>query len=130
MVWVIIACALVVLGLASFAGLGRLGEMPAEAVNDRPKGYVPDGPVTQALLAEMRLPRASTGYAHGPVNGYLANIASGSALPAARAQFPVVRGGYDMQVVDELIERPRYERPTAQPVDAAEPSTDTPRRAL
>lgn len=130
MVWAIIVCALVVLGLASFAGLGRLGEMPAEAVNDRPKGYIPDGPVTQALLKELRLPQASTGYAHGPVNGYLANIASGSALPAEQTRFPVVRGGYDMQVVDELIERPRYERPTAQPVEDAGVSTDTPRRAV
>ena len=112
--WIAIAAvAIVVLGFAAFAGLGKFGEMPAEAVNDRPKGLVPDGPVNDALLEKLRLPTAMSGYDRIEVDDYLRGIAAGPAGPASEALFTVVKHGYDMQVVDHLIERPRYERPTA-----------------
>lgn len=120
--WIIIAAvAVVVLGFAAFAGLGKFGEMPAHAVNDRPKGVVPDGPVNDALLAALKIPTASSGYDRAEVDEYLRGIAAGTAAPAADTLFTVVKRGYDMQVVDNLIERPRYERPTAA-VDVDDPS--------
>ncbi|HJE52281.1 MAG TPA: hypothetical protein K8V15_09985 [Tessaracoccus flavescens] len=114
--WIVIgAVAIIALGLAAFAGLGKFGEMPATAVTDRPKGFIPDGPVTAELLAALQLPTASSGYDKAEVDAYLASIPTGQAAPASETFFTVGRKGYDMQAVDELIERPRYERPTAAP---------------
>ena len=112
--WIaIVAVAIAVLGLAAFAGMGRLGEMPADAVVDRPRGRVPHGPVTHAFLAEAVLPTAWPGYAREQVDQYLAAVADGAAAPASETLFDVVRRGYDMQVVDELLLRAEYERPLA-----------------
>ena len=112
--WIaIVAVAIVVLGLAAFAGMGRLGEMPPDAVIDRPKGRVPDGPVTPEFLAAAVLPTAWSGYRRDQVDAYLAAVADGSAAPASDTLFDVVRRGYDMQVVDELLLRAHYERPIA-----------------
>ena len=120
--WIaIVAVAVAVLGAAVYAGRGTLGEMPASAVNDRPKGVVPDGPVTPELLAELRIPGALTGYRRDQVDAYLDDVAVGIAGPAAAQHFDVVRGGYDMQVVDVLIERPRVDELAT--VSAAEAPT-------
>ncbi|MDO5677450.1 MAG: DivIVA domain-containing protein [Propionibacteriaceae bacterium] len=106
--WIAIgAVAVAVLVAAAFAGLGKFGEMPARAVTDRPKGHVPDGVLTPDLLAELRIPQAFTGYRPEQVDAYLAQVAAGTAGPASETLFDVVRGGYDMQVVDQLLERPR-----------------------
>lgn len=113
--WIVIgAIGIVVLGLAAFAGLGKFGEMPAEAVNDRPKGHIPEGSVTHEFLQELSVPTASSGYDKDEVDAYLRAIVNGTAAPAAETLFTVVKRGYDMQVIDNIIERPRYERPTAQ----------------
>ena len=40
-------------------------------------------------------------------------MADGAAAPASETLFDVVRRGYDMQVVDELLLRAEYERPMA-----------------
>ncbi|GAA4897080.1 hypothetical protein GCM10025789_13680 [Tessaracoccus lubricantis] len=105
--WIAIAAvAVAVLGASVYAGLGKLGEMPQEPVNDRPKGHVPDGALTPDLLAELRIPLALSGYRPSQVDAYLAQVVAGVAAPAATQRFDVVWRGYDMQVVDDLIERP------------------------
>lgn len=110
--WVyIVVVAVAVLVMAAFAGAGRFGEMPQRPVNDRPKGRVPAGPVTVELLEDLSIPLVSTGYEPRAVDGYLAEIAEGSAAAVAETRFRVVRWGYDMQIVDALIERPRPLRP-------------------
>ena len=112
--WIaIVAVAVVVLGLAAVAGMGRLGEMPPEAVIDRPRGRVPDGPVTAEFLAAAVLPTAWSGYRRDQVDAYLAAVADGAAPPASGTLFDVTRRGYDMQVIDELLLRAGYERPRA-----------------
>ncbi|MBK7821813.1 MAG: hypothetical protein IPJ61_12245 [Tessaracoccus sp.] len=103
---VIVAVGLAVLVFAAYAGMGRLGEMAPHGVIDRARGIVPDGPVTEEFLAQARLPVAATGYARADVDTYLRALAEGTAAPAAQTFFPVVRGGYDMQVVDALLDRP------------------------
>lgn len=120
--WIaIVAVAIVVLGLAAFAGLGRMGEMPAEAVTDRPKGRIPDGPVTPEFVAGLRIPTAWTGYDRRQVDNYLHALGEGLAPPASETVFDVVRRGYDMQIVDELMLRADYERPTPEEDEATEP---------
>lgn len=117
--WIaVVAVAIVTLGFAAFAGLGRLGEMPAEAVTDRPRGRLPVGPVTHDFLAEAILPTAWSGYRRDQVDRYLAGLADGSAPPASETVFDVVRRGYDMQVIDELLLRGGYERPMPAAADA------------
>lgn len=116
--WVyIVVVAVAVLVMAAFAGAGRFGEMPQRPVNDRPKGRVPAGPVTVELLEDLSIPLVSTGYEPRAVDGYLAEIAEGSAAAVAETRFRVVRWGYDMQIVDALIERPRPLRPASTLVD-------------
>lgn len=104
MVWGIVVVAVVVLGLGAWAGTGRLGEMP-EVVNDRPKGHVPDGPVNDAFLRDLRLPRASSGYDRGQVDAYLRAFVDGEQGEELESVFDIVRGGYDMQVTDEVLDR-------------------------
>ena len=105
--WIaVVAVGLVVLACAAYAGLGHFGEMAPHGVIDRARGIVPDGPVTEEFLKDARLPVASTGYARAQVDEYLAALAVGTAAPAAQTLFPVVRGGYDMQVVDAPLDRP------------------------
>ncbi|WGT46587.1 DivIVA domain-containing protein [Tessaracoccus lacteus] len=120
--WIAIVCGLMVLGAAAYVALGHFGEMQTEPVLDRPRGRVPDGPVTAGFLAEARLPTASAGYDRTEVDAYLDEIAAGTAGPATDAVFVVRRGGYDMQVIDELLRRPRVEFDPAQAV-APEPTT-------
>ena len=103
MVWAIVVVAIAVLGVAAWAGTGRLGEMP-EPVVDRPKAYIPDGAVDAAFREAVRIPRAVTGYHREQVDDFLAVHASGSA-EGAEVAFDVVRGGYDMQAVDEVLSR-------------------------
>lgn len=103
MVWVMVVVAIAVLGVAAWAGTGRLGEMP-EAVNDRPKPHLPDGPIDAAFVEALAIPLASTGYRCSQVDSHLeAHAAGEAAIPEPR--FDVVRHGYDMQVVDAVLER-------------------------
>lgn len=103
MVWAIVVVAIAVLGVAAWAGTGRLGEMPG-AVTDRPKAHIPEGPVDAAFLEALVLPVATTGYSQSQVDAVLAAHAAGEdADPGTR--FRVVAGGYDMQAVDAVIER-------------------------
>lgn len=122
--WVAIgAVAVAVLVAAAFAGLGKFGEMPAEAVHDRPKGLVPEGPITPDLLERLRLPTARTGYSPGQVDEYLAALVAGLRPPSEDVLFDVVRRGYDMQVLDALLARPVPFR--AEPPVEEEASTDS-----
>lgn len=101
MVWMIVASALVVLGLAAMAGTGRFGEMPGP-VNDRPRPVLPEVPYGPEYLARLRLPRTTTGYDPGQVDEYLRRALT--ELPDGDPLFDVVRGGYDMQAADLVIE--------------------------
>lgn len=103
MVWAIVVVAIAVLGVAAWAGTGKLGEMPG-AVVDRPKAHVPPGPVDEEFVRELSLPRVATGYRPSQVDDLLAAHLAGAELePGTR--FDVVRRGYDMQAVDAVIER-------------------------
>ena len=125
MIWVFAGIvALGVLVAAAFAGLGRFGQMPDAPILDRPRGRVPDGPVTDAMLAELTLPKAPTGYDRAAVDEYLREIADGTAIPASEKKFKVVSEGYDMHVVDNILARERYERPTAVDADFTRPEPD------
>lgn len=110
MVWLVVGCAVAVLATAAYAGMGKLGQMPHTAVNDRPKGYLPEGPITLELLDQLRLPGAWTGYERAAVDAHLRAVARQEG-ELGEASFPVVRGGYDMQAVDELLDRPRRSAP-------------------
>ena len=103
MVWLIVVVAIVVLALATWAGTGRLGQMP-EAVNDRPKGRIPSGLVDEEFLEELQIPIARVGYEPVQVDELLDHyVATGSAPEDIR--FDTTRRGYDMQLVDEVLER-------------------------
>lgn len=127
MIWVaagILAAGVLV--AAAFAGLGRFGEMPQQPVTDRPRGRVPEGAVTEQFLAELQLPRAVSGYERSAVDQYLREIADGTAVPADEKRFKVVSEGYDMLVVDDILARERYERPTAAVFTRPEAEDPTP----
>lgn len=109
MVWAIVVVAIAVLGVAAWAGTGRLGEMP-ETVTDRPKAHIPDGPVDQDFLESVSLPVASTGYRRSQVDDVLAGHVAGVALETDH-RFDVVRRGYDMQAVDMILDRMRPDPP-------------------
>lgn len=113
MVWAIVVVAIAVLGVAAWAGTGRLGEMP-ETVSDRPKAHIPDGPVDASFLTALSIPTVSTGYRTSQVDAHLDAYVAGDAEPSA-ARFDVVRRGYDMQAVDAVLERMRI-----TPVQAAD----------
>ena len=103
MVWAIVVVAIAVLGVAAWAGTGKLGEMPGTVI-DRPKAHVPEGPVDEGFVANLSLPTAGTGYQRSQVDALLAAHVSGEDIePGTR--FDVVRRGYDMQAVDAVIER-------------------------
>ena len=105
MVWVIVAAAIVVLGLGAWAGTGRLGSMPP-VERDRPRPVIPAGPVDQAFLDDLRIPLARHGYQTAAVDEYLDQVVAG--VPAespAEVRFPVVRNGYDMQAADLVLDR-------------------------
>ena len=76
MVWAIVVVAIGILGVAAWAGTGRLGEMPG-AVDDRPKPHVPDGPVDEVFLTHLSLPIAGTGYRCSQVDALLAAHVAG-----------------------------------------------------
>ncbi|NHB85559.1 hypothetical protein G7085_15660 [Tessaracoccus sp. HDW20] len=109
--WIaIVAVGVVVLGLAAYAALGNLGEMPAGPVTDNPKGRVPEGPVDGEFLASAVLPRRVNGYGRDEVDAYLASVVAGEAAPPSEVTFPVTFAGYDMAVIDELLERIEQQR--------------------
>lgn len=103
MIWAIVVVAIGVLGVAAWAGTGRLGEMPGTVI-DRPKAHVPDGAVDEEFLEALSLPIAATGYRRSQVDAVLqAHVLQQDIEPGTR--FDVVRRGYDMQAVDRVIER-------------------------
>ncbi len=105
MVWGIVVVAVIVLALGAWAGAGHLGEMPGP-VNDRPKPHIPEGPVDRAFLDRVRIPRVGVGYSPSQVDAYLEGFLSGPPTGEELEQsFDVVRGGYDMQAVDVVLER-------------------------
>jgi len=114
MVWAIVVVAIAVLGVAAWAGTGKLGEMPGTII-DRPKAHLPEGPVDGGFVANLSLPTAGTGYQRSQVDALLAAHVSGADIePGTR--FDVVRRGYDMQAVDAVIERiSEHEYPGAAP---------------
>lgn len=115
MVWAIVAVAIIVLALGAWAGAGHLGEMP-EPVTDRPKPHIPVGPVDRAFLDEMRIPRVGVGYSPAQVDAYLAGFVSDEPDRASLEQvFDVVRGGYDMQAIDLVLERMAAPAPHPEP---------------
>lgn len=129
MVWVIVVVAIAVLGVAAWAGTGRLGEMP-EAVTDRPKPHLPDGPVDAAFLSELSIPLVSTGYNTSQVDAHLRAHVEGETVDL-EPRFDVVRRGYDMQAVDSVLEL--MASPSAEPVtirpepdEATSPSSSVP----
>ncbi len=104
--WIaIVAVGVVVIGIAAYAATGRLGEMPAEPVTDDPRGRVPDGPVDADLLARLVIPRRINGYAPEEVDEHLSAVVEGTATPSREVRFRVVRRGYNMAVVDEILDR-------------------------
>lgn len=116
MVWLIVAVAIVVLGLAAWAGAGHLGQLPP-VVDDRPKGFIPDGEVNAEFLEKMRLPTSSTGYSRTEVDDLLAEVVNGAFVYEPR--FTVESGGYNMQAVDAVLDRLLAQAPARR---AAEPS--------
>ncbi len=114
MVWAIVVVAIAVLGVAAWAGTGKVGEMPGTVI-DRPKAHLPEGPVDEGFVANLSLPTAGTGYQRSQVDALLAAHVSGADIePGTR--FDVVRRGYDMQAVDAVIERiSEHEYPEAAP---------------
>lgn len=104
MVWAIVVVAVLVMAVGAWVGTGKLGEMP-DVVNDRPKGRIPDGEVDAAFLEGLAVPLAPTGYDPAQVDKYLDDVIAGEAAPAAEVRFDTVRRGYDMQVVDAILER-------------------------
>lgn len=105
MVWVIVVAALVVLGLAAWAGTGRFGAMPGP-VNDSPRPVIPPGPVNRAFLDALQLPLAAHGYAVAEVQDYLqSHVAGESTAPPSETTFTVQRRGYNMAAVDAVLER-------------------------
>ena len=96
---------IVVLGLAAYAATGKLGEMPATAVTDTPKGFVPDGPVDEASLQATIIPLRAHGYTEQEVDDYLTLAVRGEGVSPQDVRFKVKRRGYDMAVVDELLDR-------------------------
>lgn len=105
MVWLIVVAALVVLGLAAWAGTGRFGAMP-EPVTDAPRPVIPPGPVNRAFLDDLELPTTRYGYDTRQVDDYLHAHAAGEASGSPeRTLFGVVRNGYSMTAVDQVMDR-------------------------
>ena len=117
MVWAIVVVAIAVLGVAAWAGTGRLGEMP-DGVTDRPKAHIPEGEIDQEFLEAMSLPLASTGYRRSQVDEVLSSHVVGGTV-SANPRFDVVRRGYDMQAVDAILARVRSNALIDQREDAA-----------
>lgn len=103
MIVLIVIAAFAVMAAAAIAGTGRLGEW-VEPVNDSPKGHMPDGDVDVEFMRELVTPRAMFGYDPDEVDAVYRAFAHGAELQAPR-KFAVVRGGYDMAFVDEVIRR-------------------------
>lgn len=104
--WIaIVIVGLVVLGLAAYAALGRLGEMRPDAITDSPKGRVPEGQVDAEFMQGLVIPLRTNGYSPQQVDAFLGEVIAGTAGPAVDARFDVVRRGYDMSVVDDILDR-------------------------
>lgn len=104
--WIaIIAVSVAILALAAYAATGRMGEMPADPVLDDHPGHVPDGPVDAEFLAAVKFPVRAQGYSPEEVDRYLDGAVSGSAVPPDEVRFRVCRSGYDMAVVDRILDR-------------------------
>lgn len=105
MVWLILLVAVAALGVAAFASVGRLGEMPPP-VDDSYAGRVPNE-LTIETLDQLRFGRAANGYDPGEVDTHLAALLSDAPDEEGADEpiFRVVRGGYRMSQVDAVIDR-------------------------
>ena len=103
MIALIVVAAFAVMAAAAIAGTGRLGEWQ-EPVDDSPKGHLPDGDVDEAFFDELVTPTATYGYDRTEVDAVYEVLAQG-AFPSDDPQFRIVRGGYRMQFVDEVLRR-------------------------
>jgi len=74
MVWLIVGIAVVLLGIAWFAGQGRLGGMPP-LVDDRPGMDLPDTPLTGDDLHGVRFAVTLRGYSMSQVDALLDRLA-------------------------------------------------------
>ena len=74
MVWVIGILVVVVIGLAVFAGVGRLGEMP-DQLDDRPGPDLPDEQLTGADVRNVKFAVTTRGYSMEQVDELLDRLA-------------------------------------------------------
>lgn len=118
MAWVIFGFGFVVIGLAVAVALGKGGQMQAVPVIDTPRGRIPEGPVDAAFLRGLVLPRRTNGYDTFQVDRFLAGFVAGQATPPGGVRFDVSFRGYDMGIVDSLLDRMERQLATA---DAAAP---------
>lgn len=122
MSWIVFAFGFVVIALAVAVALGRFGEMQAKPVLDAARGRIPDGPVDAQFLSALMLPTRGSGYSTPQVDGYLVAVVAGTAGPVDQARFDVRSGGYDMAVVDEILERVKLQQAAVSaPADPAVP---------
>lgn len=103
MVVLIVIAAFAIMAVAAVAGTGRLGEWK-EPVTDAPKGHLPEGPVRPEFFEELVTPRAPFGYSLREVDEVYDALASGAHL-ADPPEFSIVRAGYRMAFVDEVLRR-------------------------
>ena len=75
MVWVIGILVVVVIGLAVFAGVGRLGEMP-DQLDDRPGPDLPDEQLTGADVRNVKFAVTTRGYSMEQVDAVLERLAA------------------------------------------------------
>ncbi len=122
MSWIVFAFGFVVIALAVAVALGRFGEMQAKPVLDTARGRIPDGPVDAQFLSALMLPTRGSGYSTPQVDDYLEAVVAGTAGPVDQARFDVRSGGYDMAVVDEILERVKLQQAAVSaPADPAVP---------
>lgn len=119
MAWVIFGFGFVVIALAVAVALGKGGEMQAKPVIDTPRGRIPEGAVDAGFLEGLVLPRRTNGYATAQVDRYLADFVAGTAAIPGEVRFDVAFRGYDMGIVDSLLDR--MERQLAMAATATGP---------
>ncbi len=143
--WVLAVLAVVVgVGGGWLLSRGRLGEMP-ELVDDRPQPRLPEGRFTADDVRALRFARTGRGYDRVAVDELLRAAARSLDDPTAdpgqlatmsrETRFKVVRGGYQMQQVDAVLDRLSHQwsvdaltsiAPTADAPEPSEPAQRLP----